>query len=484
MFLKESVVELQDNGFFPAPLTSQKEKSISISREQLVKEDRIPLTDAQKEIWVASLMSDTASCTFNESSYFIFKGKLNKDALEKAFTKVIERHEALRITISYDGQYQIVHNDSSFKLIFSDPSKIDELEKNKIITDKINSESRKVFNLTEGPLIRAELIKLNEEDHRLIITTHHIICDGWSYDVMVKDLGRIYSEEVEQKFTEPKIPMQMREFVTFLEESKKTTEYKEQENYWLKRLASPRSESELPTDFPRPEVRTFNGARITGQINSSLFKQIKDLSAKSGNTLFVTFLSVFSILLNKLTQDEDVITGIPAAGQQIVGANDLVGHCTNLLPIRFNVDPKLNFNDYLKQVKSLVLDAYDNQQVTYGDIIAKLKIKRSSARTPLLSTMFNIDPAIIGLKFSGLESEFLANPISGYQFEFGFNLVNYNDECLIECDYNTDLFTANTIGNYINYYNNILEQIVEFIEKPLNEIQILSKSEIQKLINL
>jgi non-ribosomal peptide synthetase component F len=211
---------------------------------------------------------------------------------------------------------------------------------------------------------------------------------------------------------------------------------------------------------------------------------VKTLSYRTGNTLFVTLLSTFSVLLNKLTQSEDIITGIPAAGQQVVGKDDLVGHCTNLLPIRSNVNPDLKFSDYLKQIKMLVLDAYDNQQVTYGDLISKLKIKRHAGRTPLLSTMFNIDPAIMGLKFSGLESTLSANPRSGFQFELGFNLVNADDICEIECDYNSDLFSPTTIQKFINYYNFILEQVVENVDRPLSDIQILSSTEIEDLMKL
>ncbi|QQS35340.1 MAG: aminotransferase class III-fold pyridoxal phosphate-dependent enzyme [Ignavibacteriales bacterium] len=479
--IKQSIIELQDNGFFPAPLGSQEISKQSALVDHSSGTNKIPLTEAQKELWVASLMNDKASCTFNESSHLVLKGKLNKENLEKAFEKIIERHEALRTTFSQDGKYQIVNSQSRFKLVFTDLT--NNQQRDSIVTEKINSESSKVFDLINGPLIRAELIRLNELDHRLIITAHHIICDGWSYDVMVKDLSRIYSEEEEHKPTTPAQPMQMREFVSFLEESQKTNEYKEQENYWLKQLALPIAECELPTDFSRPEVRTFNGARINGEIEKNLFKKVRELSAKSGSTLFVTLISGFSLLLNKLAQEEDIVTGIPAAGQQVLGADDLVGHCTNLLPIRFKINPEMKFSEYLKHSKGLVLDAYDNQQVTYGDLIGKLKLKRSANKAPLISTMFNIDPAIMGLKFSGLEAEFLANPISGYQFEFGFNLVNSQDECSIECDYNPDLFSKKTVENYIRYYNYILEQVTEDIDITLKDIKILSPSEIADIMN-
>ena len=477
---KETIIELQEGGFFPAPLgDDQKVKDSDISLQP----NQFKLAEAQKEIWIASLMSDKASIAFNESSHLILKGKLNTQALEKSFNKLIERHDALRTTFSKDGKYQTVNDRSDFKLKYSDYTTFNESEKQKALDERITAETTTSLDLINGPLMRAELIKYENELHYLIMTAHHIICDGWSYDVMVRDLSRLYSEEVEQNFTIAEKPMQMKDFVSYLENTKSTDEYKEQVQYWMNNLKPPFGETDLPVDFDRPDMRSFNGGRISGEIKHEVFGKVKELSYKTGNTLFVTLLSAFSLLLNKLTQEEDIITGIPAAGQQVVGADDLVGHCTNLLPIRTKANPELKFSELLKLVKSQVLDAYDNQQVTYGDIISMLKLKRSAGRIPLLSTMFNIDPAIMGLKFSGLESSLLVNPRSGYQFELGFNLVNFDDYCEVECDYNTDLFSSATIIKFIKYYNYILEQVIEDVNKPLKDIQILSSSDIEDIMN-
>ncbi|MFO7526383.1 MAG: aminotransferase class III-fold pyridoxal phosphate-dependent enzyme, partial [Ignavibacteriaceae bacterium] len=479
---KESINEMQEGGFLPEQINV----SESITRTEAAKEivKRYPLADAQKEIWAACMMSENATCAFNESARIILRGKLNQDALKKSVLKVFKKHDSLRSTFTEDGLYQVVNPNMDLKLNFSDLSSLPENERNSRFIGKINHETSIKFNLTKGPLLRAELIKLGEEEHCLIITAHHIVCDGWSYDVMVKDLSKIYSDEVEQISSDVTEPMQMEEFVSYMTDLKNTEEYKKQENYWLNQFKPTINQMELPVDFDRTKIRTFSGARITGHFHKDLLSKVKELSFKNGNTIFVTLLSGFSVLLNKLTQEEDIITGIPAAGQQVIGAHDLIGHCTNLLPIRFQIEPEIKFSDYLKKVKSLVLDAYDNQQVTYGDLITKLKVKRSSGRTPLLSTMFNVDPAIMGLKFSGLESELLVNPRSGFQFELGFNIVISADKCEVECDYNTDLFAQPTIHKFINYYNYILEQIVEDDKKLLKEIQILSSSEIINIMNI
>jgi amino acid adenylation domain-containing protein len=480
---KESVVELQENGFFPSPLNGGNGfKNKSEGTE--LKSNQFPLADAQKEIWLASQLSEASNCAFNESNNIEFKGKMNVEAFIRAFDKLIERHDALRTTFSSDGKYQIVNDNTDFKLDHLDLSPLSENDKKKELNHLIQNEPKIPFDLVRGPLIRANLVKLNEEEYNLLLTAHHIVCDGWSYDVMVRDLSRLYNEELAGNRSDEILPMQMKDYVEYLENFRKTNDYKQQEKFWLDKLSGEISDFELPVDKNRPPIRTFNGARITALIEEELFSKTKAICVNQKVTLFTTMLSLWGILLHKLSNQNDIVTGIPAAGQQVVGADDLVGHCTNLLPIRFNIKSDMKFSDFLKEVKSLVLDAYENQQVTYVDIISKLKLKRSPNRSPLLSTMFNIDPAIMGLKFSGLDCKMNVNPRVGFQFEFGFNLVSYDNHCEIECDYNTDLFTEEKINSMINYYKNIIQQVIENNDLQIKDIQVLSSNDLVNIMNL
>lgn len=480
---QESIIELQDGGFFPAPLEGGNGNIQNNLISQIVS-NKFPLADAQKEIWLASQINETSNIAFNESNNIELIGKLNFEALRKAFDRLIKRHDALRTTFSSDGQYQIVHDNINFKLDLIDLSDLSDTDKEKELNRLIQNEPKIAFDLVKGPLIRASVVKLNESKHNLLLTAHHIVCDGWSYDVMVRDLSRLYNEELDGKKSDEKIPMQMKDYVEYLQNYKSTNDYKLQEKFWLEKLSGEISDLELPTDKPRPAIRTFNGARITGTIESQLFSKVKTLCVNQKVTVFTAMLSTWGILLHKLSNQYDIVTGIPAAGQQVVGADDLVGHCTNLLPIRFNIKSDMKFSDFLKEVKSLVLDAYENQQVTYVDIISKLKLKRSSNRSPLLSTMFNIDPAIMGLNFDALNFKMNVNPRAGFQFELGFNIVLYDDYCDIECDYNTDLFTETKIQSFINYYNNIISQIADNEDILIKEISVMNTEEIENLLKL
>ncbi|GMU95633.1 amino acid adenylation domain-containing protein [Ignavibacterium album] len=480
---KESIIELQDSGFFPAPLEGGNGEVKNEGKPEF-KSNKFPLADAQKEIWLASQISEISNCAFNESNNIRFNGRMNVEAFRRAFDRLIQRHDALRTTFSGDGKYQIVHDQINCKPDLIDLSELKEADKEKELNRLIQNEPTIPFDLVNGPLIRACLVKLNDDNYYLLLTAHHIVCDGWSYDVMVRDLSRLYNEELEGKTSEENIPMQMKEYVEYLENFKLTNEYRQQEKFWLDKLSGDISDIELPNDKQRPVIRTFNGARITGVIEESLFAETKSLCVNQKVTLFTTMLSLWGILLHKLSNHSDIITGVPAAGQQVVGADDLVGHCTNLLPIRFNIKSDMKFSEFLKDVKSLVLDAYENQQVAYVDIISKLKLRRSSNRPPLLSTMFNIDPAIMGLNFSGLECKMSVNPRVGFQFEMGFNIVLYDNHCEIECDYNTDLFTEEKIISIINYYKNIVNQVTDNNDILIKDIKVMSFSELENIMNL
>jgi amino acid adenylation domain-containing protein len=480
---RETIIELQDGGFFPEPLDENRKQKITNSN-QFLSDKRFPLADAQKEIWIASQLSDTASKAFNESATLKLIGVLNINALNDSINIVLKRHSAFRSVFSKDGRYQTVKDYNVYNLKLLDLSIYSEKNKEDKFKHRIESETKLLFNLEEGPLYRFELIKYNEQLHYLIVTAHHIVCDGWSYDVMAQELSIIYTMLVLNEKDELPEPMQMNEYVNYLEKMKSTNEYSVQEKFWLEKLSPPYKTLDLPVDKERTLIRSFSGARISDLIHVDLLKNIKVVGKQNHSTFFSTMISAYAILLNKLTNSEDVITGIPAAGQQVVGTDDLIGHCTNLLPLRFNVNGEKSFVNFLSEVKNIVLDAYENQQVSYGDILAKLKIKREAGRIPLFSTMFNIDPAIMGLKFAELECEMISNPRSGYQFEIGFNLVNSDKECVVECDYNTDLFSESTIIKFIKYYINILEQVTKSPEIKLKEINVLSTQDISDLMNL
>ena len=210
--------------------------------------------------------------------------------------------------------------------------------------------------------------------------------------------------------------------------------------------------------------------------------RLKKRGLPVNRTLFSTLLAAYAVLLYRLTGQDDIIIGIPAAGQSVVGEHDLVAHCTNLLPLRIRLEGSRPFTGLLKSVQSMVLDAFENQMVTFGSIVKKLQLPRDARRPPLLSAMFNVDPAIHGLDFAGLDVQIAANPRCGFQFDLNFNMVVSDAELFLECDYNTDIFTPATIHRWMNCYRTLLANIAGNADLPIDALSLLPADELQQLV--
>ncbi|RJQ58217.1 MAG: non-ribosomal peptide synthetase [Desulfobacteraceae bacterium] len=442
---------------------------------------RIPLTEAQKEIWLASRLHELASSAFNESTILHLRGPLDAEAMKSALRGLVHRYEALRTTFDLSGDYQHIGASGELDLSVCDYSGL--ADKSRDLAELLDAEARTPFNLERGPLFRAKMIKLSDDDHKLVTTAHHIVCDGWSFDVMMRDLAKAYNILSEGRPDDRPLPgMQISDYARWQENNKNSPEVVSAENYWIGQFSGSVPVVELPCDRPRPPIKTYRGARRTQILNDPAYAKIKKVGAKQGATLFTTLLSAFAVLLHRFTGQEELVIGILAAGQSVIGSHDLVGHCTNLLPLRLQIRGRETFPELLARTKSLVLDAYDNQAVTFGRLINRLKLKRDPSRTPLVSVLFNVDPEIHGMQFKGLEMDYVANPRRAYQFDLGFNLIAGSHKLVSECDYTTDLFDSATIDRWLGHYHTLISNIAENPDKPVEKIPILSDSESQRIV--
>ena len=438
----------------------------------------IALTEAQTEIWLASKIGDTASCAFNESTSFDFRGRLQPDALRAAVRSIVRRHEALRTTFEPNGETQIVHPAMEIDVPLLDLSASPADESERALARLLADEACTPFDLERGPLLRMRLVRRAPEHHVLVATAHHLVCDGWSFDVMVRDLCAAYNLACEGRpDTRPLPGMQISDYARWLEGTKGSAEMQAAEAYWLGRLSRDLPVLELPLDRPRPPAQSYRGSCETRTLDPDLYARVKAVGARSGATLFVTLLSAYAILLYRLTGQREMVIGMLAAGQSAVGSHDLVGHCTHLLPLRLELDPEDSFRRLLAGIKPLVLDAYDRQAVTFGTLVKRLKLKRDPSRPPLVSTLFNIDPALHGLTFTNLEMEYAANPKCAYQFDLAFNLTADHMRLITAGDYATDLFDAATIRRWLGHYQRLIEDAVQDPDRPIRRLAILTAAE-------
>ncbi|MBO3462590.1 non-ribosomal peptide synthetase [Aetokthonos hydrillicola Thurmond2011] len=442
-----------------------------------------PATESQKEVWASVQMSADANCAYNESQTLRFKGDLDVDALRLALNALVQRHEALRTTFSPDGTTLCITNSLDIEILIIELSGLDPLAQNAEVTSLRQRAVEEPFNVEFGPLFRAQIIKLNHQEHLAILTAHHIICDGWSWAVMITDLGTLYSAFKQQITPDLDEPERFSEYAIALAEAEGDEEATETLNYWLQEFAQSVPVLDFPTDRPRPPLRTFNSDRKDWDLAPELVSQLKQLGTSLGCSFMTTILAGFEVFLHRLTGQEDVIVGVPAAGQAASGRYNMVGHCVNLLPLRTQVQPHQTFTQYLKARKSSVLDAYDHQQFTFGHLVQKLVIKRDPSRIPLVPIVFNIDQGLEAekLPFDGLEVELFSNPRSYENFELFINATELKGKVTLECQYNTNLFDADTIQRRMGEFQNLLEAIVANPDQLVAKLPLLPQSEEQLL---
>lgn len=467
---KRAIAEMREGGFLS-------ERRVVISEA-----GAFPLTPGQQEIWLATKLDPSSTPAFNESCAFTMRGPFNRAAMESALQQLIARHEALRTTFDEDGSTQTVHPAGVADIEFLDFGGFSAPEREARLSALIHEEVSHHFDLVKLPLGRVRITRMESDLHVMIFTVHHIVCDGWSYDVMSRDLSELYSKACLHAPDSPPLPAQFREYARYLDGYRCDERARVDLDYWLKSLAQPPLAIEWPPDRPRPPQRSFSGAMEVSTLEGAMVAGIKELGAKNRVTLFANILAQYAVLLHRLTGQDDLIVGVPAAGQQLLESGALVGHCVNLLPIRLRVDPEKPFSALLAATQRALLNAYEHQGLTFGDLVKALQIPRDPARAPLIQTTFNVDPAIHGLRFEGLDTDIVINPRTAFQFEFSFNVVSYADRLRIECNYNTDLFEQATVQRWLGHFRQIIRAVTADPETPVGAISLLTTGERRMLL--
>ncbi|SDS92025.1 non-ribosomal peptide synthetase [Winogradskyella sediminis] len=429
-------------------------------------------TQSQAEIWIGCrLGGEDANRSYNESISVFLEGDLDNTALEYAIAQLVNRHESLRAIFSSDGRFMSILKEVSIPIDYTDFSHLNTADQNAKIADYILEDANTVFDLMNGPLLRAGLIKIEDHKHQLVLTAHHIICDGWSTGIMIEELGMLYSSKVSHKNI--KIPEAI-PYSDYADEHQiflKSKEFRETEKFWLKQYQPHVPQLNMPTDFPRPEVRNYKSDRLDFPLRSDLLSKLKKTGVRVGSSFVTTLMTAFELFLCKQTEQNDIVLGLPAAGQAVSGKTQLIGHCVNLLPLRSKVVLEQPFNAYLKHRKSLMFDAYDHQQLSFGQLLQKLAIARDPSRIPLVPVVFNIDMGMSDqVFFENLDFKIKANPRTYEAFELFLNASGSEDDFVLEWQYNTSLFSASTIEKMMQSLVDIIEKIVDNPECPISDI--------------
>ena len=473
---KESVIDMRAAGFFPAAAAG------AGSNGNGTQALRVPITPAQEGIWLTTQMGEAASCAYNLSYCLRLRGALDLNALGRAVQRMVERHDALRATFTADGTEQIIRPALTIDVPLVDLSALPAAAREQQMTELVEREARVPFDLVHGPLLRAQVIRLEAQWHLLLLTVHHLVSDGQSMQTVLRELGALYAAHARGAEPELSSPMQYSAYARWQAEQQQTPAMAEAEAFWLRQFATPIHALELPADRPRLLVRTFNGAEERTVFGAMLAESLKQLCAKHNCTLFATLLAGFNILLHRLTGAEDLAIGVPTAGQLLVNSNDLVGHCMNLLPIRLGVSGDHVISEHLAAAKTTVLDAFDHQNYTFGTLVKKLHVARDASRTPLVSVLFNVDRADSALEYDGLSVECVSHATRFAEFDLFVNILQTDTELVVECNYSSDLFDHGTIQRWLGYYRTILEGIAANPSQRVGELPLLSAAERQQLL--
>lgn len=418
----------------------------------------VPTTEPQREVWLADRLGRDASLAFNESVSLRLHGKLDTAFLRRALQELLVRRDVLRASFGPDGETLCVREQIDLPLPLRDLSSLDAAASQAAVATYLNRAVNTPFALERDALFRAELLKLAPDEHLLLLTAHHIVCDGWSWWVIVRELGALYARARGDAGEPIPAPRSFADYALAQALSPQVGAHGDDEAYWLARFADGAPVLELPSDRARPARRSFVSAREDYTLDVELVAAIRRMGARRGSSLFATLLTGFSALMSRLAAQSRVVVGIPAAGQSVDGNEDLVGHCVNLLPLSIDIAAQKAFAHALDSTQQVLLDALEHQRYTFGTLLKKLRIVRDPSRLPLVSVMFNIDQALDheSCSFPGLSLEFSCNPRSHENFELFVNAVQVDGALRLECQYNKDLFDARTILRWMSAFECLL----------------------------
>jgi amino acid adenylation domain-containing protein len=487
---QETIAEMQADGMLPGVSGSISGSGKSeISQSPIVAPmafpattGEAPVTEAQREIWLSDQIGEDASCSYNESFSLRLKGSLDENALKESIHEVIQRHEALRATFTEDGEKVRVAPQFNGEISLVDLSNLAATERDQKCAQIVHEDSCRPFDIRQGPLLRVTLLRLAAEDHIALFTSHHIVCDGWSTNVILDELAQLYTAKVEGRAANLPVPKSFLEYAREQSEQKHSPALQPVEEYWLKQFEKPAPVLELPTDRPRSSVKSYAGATYRTAIAENEYRSIKKAGAQRGCTLFISLLAAYELLMCRLSNQGDVVVGIPAAGQSLVEGASLVGHCVNFLALRSQIHKDLAFADFVKQVKKSVLDAYEHQNYTYGTLVRKLGIPRDPSRLPLIEVQFNLERIGSAMKLPGLQAEVDPNPKSFVNFDLFLNIVEGDHGLTLDCDYNSDLFDESTIARWISHFKTLLQEFVADANHSVLRVPLLTTDERDRLV--
>ncbi len=457
----------------------------------------IPLSFSQQRMWFLDRL-DPGNPSYHISVALDIHGKLHIENLRLAFEQLVARHEILRTTFLFkDNEVsQVIKAPLAWLLDENyDLSTLDEQQQKLRVQEIAKEESLRSFDLTDGTdapyrrirLLRSRLARLSDktetsQHYVLFITMHHIIADGWSSSVLVRELSQLYTALAEERQpTLPSLPIQYADYAQWQHEWMQSESKDRQLSYWSKQLAEVPT-LKLPTDYARPPVFSSQGAAFRFQLPEELTDKLKQLSLKTEKTLFMLTLAAYNLLLARYSGQTDFCVGTPIANRSRTEVESLMGCFINTLALRSTIEGNPRFCDYLEDVQNATVNAYANQDIPFELLVEELEPSRDMAFTPICQVLFTLqsDSPIKKLQLPGVTVENIDLDSHTSKFDLLFHLEEKSDYLHGEIEYNSDLFNEETIQRFTQHYHTLLDSIVSNPEQTINELNLLPASERQQ----
>lgn len=470
----------------PTPETQSKNKrALLAERLRKAAEISIPLSFAQQRLWFLDQLEPN-SPLYNVPTVVQMSGTLNLEALQQALDGLVARHESLRTRfVDVEGNpAQVVDKASRLSLEFHDLSQRPAAQYEGEAQALVKTEVNRPFNLTTGPVIRATLIRLKPDQHWLVLNIHHIVSDEWSLKICFRELTELYMAYCEQRSPIlPELPIQYADYSVWQRNWLKGEVLEQQLAFWRDQLKGPPPVLELPVDHPRPAMQTFRGALQSRVLRRELVDALTQLGARHGASLFMVTLAAFKALLNRYTQQEDMVIGSPIAGRNRMETEQLVGFFVNTLLLRTDVSGNPTFEELLQRVRETTLNAYAHEDLPFEKLVEKLHPERAATHMPFTRVMFVLQNSVLEeMKWPGLNLSFVDSETGTAKFDLTMVFQVTHQGLILQAEYNRDLFEPDTITRLLEHFEILLQGVVENPGRHLSELPLLSEAERQQVI--
>ncbi|WXG19664.1 non-ribosomal peptide synthase/polyketide synthase [Xenorhabdus griffiniae] len=447
----------------------------------------LPLSFAQQRLWFLGQLDPAASQAYYIPVALRLTGQLNHHALTTALDRLMARHESLRtrfVLVAGQPSQQIAPADIGFALSCQDLRQLDPALHIERVTELATLEAQTPFDFAQGPLIRGQLLQLADKEHVLLLTLHHIIADGWSIGVLIRELGVFYHAVLnDQNDPLPQLPIQYADYAVWQREWLQGESFTAQRNFWLRQLENAPALLSLPTDRPRPAVQTYVGRQVPFHLDASVLNSLKELGQRHNSTLFMVLLAGWSIVLNRLSGQDDIVIGTPVANRPHRELEELVGFFVNTLALRVTFNDDLSVADLIAQVRERALTAYAHQDLPFEQVVEILQPERNLSHSPIFQIMLALDntPAQ-GQTLSSLQISRVELATHSAHFDLMLLLTETDSGLVGGLEYASDLFDAETVERMVGYLQRALAAMAADATQAIATLPILSALERQQLL--